>query len=74
MLEKDETLGTLCTLIADVSKVPEAERVQKNGGDGKVYYIMEGDIKVTPGSADMGYVFYLQGKRYDNIEVKCEYA
>ncbi|KAK4656320.1 hypothetical protein QC762_0059170 [Podospora pseudocomata] len=24
--------------------------------------------------ADMAYVFYLQGKRDDNIEVKCEYA
>lgn len=39
-----------------------------------MYYIIEGDIKVTPRSADMAYVFYLQGKRYDDIEVKYEYA
>ncbi|KAK4678728.1 hypothetical protein QC764_0058220 [Podospora pseudoanserina] len=48
MLEKDKTLGAR-----------GGEGAEEGGGDGKMYYIMEGDIKVTPRSADMAYVFYL---------------
>ncbi|KAK0665391.1 hypothetical protein QBC41DRAFT_379811 [Cercophora samala] len=73
-LEKDDTLGTPCTLTADVSKLPETARPERMGADGNMYYVSDGEIQVTPRSAGMEYVLYIEGKRYDDIEVKYEYT
>ncbi|KAK0737314.1 hypothetical protein B0T21DRAFT_383316 [Apiosordaria backusii] len=73
VLDVDGKVKNLCILSADVSKIPEAERPQKKGKDGELYYILNGDIKVTHRSADMEYVLYLGGKRYDDIKITYDY-
>ncbi|KAK4197098.1 hypothetical protein QBC40DRAFT_334474 [Triangularia verruculosa] len=71
----DEKVGDLCTLTADLTGLADcAHTFVKKGEDGKLYYVLDGDIRVTHRSADMEYVLYIEHKRYDQIEIKYDYC